>query len=145
MFVRVRRLEKQAAKTRAGQTILSSGEPKTHPTIASNITEEHRLPVEYVDHFVCTGGVNVVPLLRATRSTLLDRVEHIGANTLTDEQWECTISGPKQNNVNGTYKVEVRYHASATKSAARDPHRPVALEEAKGIPGLMTIIKRNDA
>ncbi|KAF9525051.1 hypothetical protein CPB83DRAFT_566046 [Crepidotus variabilis] len=144
LFVRVRRLEQRALR-RNTMSVLTSGDPKTHTVISSNENQGACLPVEYVNQYVCTGGVNVAPLLRATRTSLLGRVEVLGANALMDEQWECTIYGPKHNTGNGTYTVQVRYLASATKSAVCDPCRPVALEQAKGIPGLMTIVKRSDA
>lgn len=99
------------------------------------------MPVEYTDRFECVGGVNVTTLLRATRTTLLETVMKLGANALIDEQWDCIISGPK----NGVYKVQTRYAASATRCMRPDPRRPVALDQAEGIPGLMTILKREDA
>ncbi|PPQ66016.1 hypothetical protein CVT24_011960 [Panaeolus cyanescens] len=148
MFLRMRRLDESANNKpkRTKATVISSGEPVTHSGLDVSPTEEHQqVPVEYVDHYVCEGGVNVATLVRATRQTLLERVDACGANSLTQEQWQCSISPPK--NVHhgvGTYKVEVRYHASATRSSVPDPHKPVALDQAKGIPGLMTIRSRND-
>lgn len=122
-------------------TVLTSGEPKTQPGVAEGCKGKEILSVEYIDHFMCAGGVNVPTLLRASRTALLERIDALGANALLDEEWECTISGPKPLH-NGTYKVQVRYMANATRSSAVDPRRPVALDKAKGIPGLMTIIKR---
>ncbi|CAA7264297.1 unnamed protein product [Cyclocybe aegerita] len=145
LFIRMRRLEDRSKTSSAKRNhiVVDSGEPQTHPTIANNVKEEQQIAVEFTENYVCAGGVNVATLVRATRSELLGRVEGLGANTLADEQWACTISGPKPA-PNGTYKVQVRYTAAATKSVARDPCRPVAMDKAKGIPGLMTIVRRND-
>ncbi|KAF8965034.1 hypothetical protein BDZ97DRAFT_1757465 [Flammula alnicola] len=70
--------------------------------------------------YICVGGVNVSTLLRASRSALLENCEYLGANALVDELWECRITGPKPVH-NGTYKVFIRYTASATRSTVPDP------------------------
>ena len=50
--------------------------------------DQHRIPVEFAESYICSGGVNVVPLLMASRAALLDRTEAaFGAGTLTDEQY----------------------------------------------------------
>ncbi|KAH9478427.1 hypothetical protein JR316_0008882 [Psilocybe cubensis] len=141
LFIRIKRLEESALGRHI--TVISSGEPKTQPSMTDACIGHDKLPVEYVDHFVCVGGVNIALLLRATRSALVEHIEDFGANGLINEMWECTISGPKQMH-NGAYKIRVRYIADAVKSSVPDPRRPVALDKAKGIPGLMTIIKRGD-
>lgn len=38
--------------------------------------------------------------------------------------------------------LQVQYSANAARSDRRDPGRPVALDRSKGVPGLMTILKR---
>jgi len=143
LFVRVRKAENriESRQPKPGQTIFVSGEPQTHPCVLRCLQPERlSRPVDIVESYICSGGVNIVPLLVATRSTLLDRIGELGADTMTDEQWECTITSPKP----GIYKVQVRYVACATQSPARTPLRPVAMERARGIPGLMTILKRCD-
>ncbi|KAF4618695.1 hypothetical protein D9613_010140 [Agrocybe pediades] len=142
LFIRMRRFE-ESAIGKQGHIQITSGEPKTHPGIAEGSKGQESISVEFVDHFVCVGGVNLAILLRACRAALLQRVSPTGANALLDEQWECIVSGPKPLH-NGSYKVQIRYIALATRSSVPDPRKPVALEKAKGIPGLMTIVKRGD-
>ncbi|KAF8903361.1 hypothetical protein CPB84DRAFT_1641077, partial [Gymnopilus junonius] len=141
LFIRLRRLE-QTTIGKQKHNVLSSGdESQTQPGLEEGSRGVEKVEVEYHDHFICVGGVNVATLLRVARAALLQQVEALGANALVDEQWECTISGPKPIH-KGAYKVYVRYQASATKSRVPDPRRPVALDKAKGVPGLMTIVKR---
>jgi hypothetical protein len=91
--VRARRAETRLPSRQPGQIIFTSGEPKTHPVIERCVRpEQPRLPVEFVETYVCSGGVNVVPLLMATRATLLVRAEAaLGADTLTDEQYVAPV------------------------------------------------------
>ncbi|KAJ6595886.1 hypothetical protein DFH09DRAFT_905582 [Mycena vulgaris] len=120
----------------------ASGEdPQSHPAVLEAVTSPNREPLHRTDTFLCQGAVNVLQLLRATRNTLMEDAEFLSANALVDEQWTCTITGPKHR-PNGTFKVKISYTASATRSDGQDPHRPVAQEKAKGVPGLMTVIKR---
>ncbi|KAF9045165.1 hypothetical protein BJ165DRAFT_139296 [Panaeolus papilionaceus] len=145
LFLKMRRLDEQANnKPKRTKTIVTSGEPQTHSGLHSISEDQQHVPVEYVDHYVCEGGVNVATLVRATRQALLERVDACGANSLTEEQWQCSISPKSTHHGIGTYKVDVRYSASATRSTVPDPHKPVALDQARGIPGLMTIRSRND-
>ncbi|KAJ7072119.1 hypothetical protein C8F01DRAFT_1243197 [Mycena amicta] len=127
-------------KTKSWHIESSSGEPQSHPGILEGASEL-REPITHRDVFICTDAVNVVQLLRATRNTLLEDAEFMGANALLDEHWDCTICGPKHRR-NGSFKVEISYSASATRSERSDPHRPIALDKVKGVPGLMTVIKR---
>ncbi|KAF4568640.1 hypothetical protein AB1N83_011284 [Pleurotus pulmonarius] len=116
-------------------------EPITDPSLSGEPTTlSRKLPMALTNVYTCTGGVNILVLLRATRRGLMERAEVLGANVLVDESWKCTICKIRWN---GGYKVNIRYHASATRSSVPDPYKPVALENAKGVPGLMTIIKRN--
>ncbi|KAF9010023.1 hypothetical protein BDQ17DRAFT_1235029 [Cyathus striatus] len=140
IFIKMRRLEKRANKP--NHIVSSSGEPLSHPDLKEGACER-KVPMEVVDNFFCVGGVNVATLLRATRNTLLEQADLMGANALVDEQWTTTVCTPK-NRSSGTYKVQIHYTASATRSTERDPHRPVAVDQAKGVPGLMTILRRND-
>jgi len=64
----------------------SGDTPKTHAGMAESVFQGvQAMPVEYTDRYDCVGGVNVGTLLRATRNTLLETVETIGANALVDE------------------------------------------------------------
>lgn len=73
-------------------------------------------------------------------------------------RWACDIHEPKRGD--GNYRVhvssvaplarpllisqrlKVRYTASAARSNKPDLRKPVALENAKGVPGLMTVVQR---
>jgi len=141
LFIKMGRFEDRSIHT--DELELSSGDPKTHPNVAESAKNQNKIPVEQTDHFVCVGGVNLSTLLRITRISLMEHVEReLGANSVVDEQWECTISGPKPVH-SGKYKVLIRYTACATISSVSDCRRPVALDQAKGIPGLMSILQRN--
>jgi len=143
LFVKMRHWEEKAISS--DELELSSGDPKTHPNVAEGAKDQNKVPVEQTDHFVCTGGVNLITLLRITRNALMDDAKRwLGANSVVDERWECIISGPKPVHSN-TYKVQIRYSASATLSSVPDCRRPVALDQAKSIPGLMFILKRNES
>lgn len=95
LLVRVRRAENRLPsrqrpdQQKLRQIISTSGEPKTHPAVQRCMQpDQPHTPVEFAESYVCSGGVNVVPLLVATRLELLDRVEAaLGAGTLTDEQY----------------------------------------------------------
>ncbi|RXW14485.1 hypothetical protein EST38_g11364 [Candolleomyces aberdarensis] len=133
------------SSSKANHVVSTSGdEPITHPVVRdTEDQDEHavRVPLEYTDRFECAGGVNAGTLLKLTRRTILENVENLGANALADEKWDCTICGPKH----GSYKVQINYSATATHCTRPDCARPVALDHAKGVPGLMTITKRNEA
>jgi hypothetical protein len=140
VIIGTRRFEDMALST--DELELSSGDPKTHPHVAEGAEDQNKIPVEQTDHFVCSGGVNLIMLLRITRMALMERAERaLGANSVVDEQWECIISGPKPVQ-SGRYKVQIRYTASATLSSVPDCSCPVALDQARCIPGLMSILKR---
>ena len=82
-----RQQQQQHSPTKPGQIIITSGEPKTHPCVERVVMpDQPGLPVEFAESYVCAGGVNVVPLLVATRSALQERIEALGADTLTNEQ-----------------------------------------------------------
>jgi len=141
LFTKIRRFEDRSINT--DELELSSGDPKTHPNVAESAKDQNKIQVEQKEHFVCAGGVNLSTLLRITRISLMENAEReLGANSVVDEQWECTISGPKPVH-SGKYKVLIRYTASATLSSVSDCRRPVALDQAKSIPGLMSILQRN--
>jgi len=134
-FIRIRRVRGDR------QIVSTSGpEPITHPSLDDAVST-HKVSVRRQDQFVCASAVDVPKLLRACRSTLLDQARTIGANVLVEEQW-CTSIVPAKNRADGPYKVQVQYSANAARSDRRDPGRPVALDQSKGVPGLMTILKR---
>ncbi|KAI0036098.1 hypothetical protein K488DRAFT_17837, partial [Vararia minispora EC-137] len=118
----------------------SSGpDPLCHPSTSEaagvNKAQEE---ITHTDHFACADAVDVPLLLRVSRATLLDRVRLCGADTLLDERWICRIRGPKH----GTYRVHIEYAAHPARTGCPDPGRPVALNKARGVPGLMTILER---
>jgi len=130
-------------KVKAHHIESNSGEPRTHPSIAENLTSAKRIPLVEDERFVCVDAVDVVKLLRAVRGSLYEKAESIGANALVEEQWSCTICGPKHRK-NGSFRVMVRYSAQATRSSHPDPQRPVALENVRSVPGLMTVLSREE-
>ncbi|KAJ7740016.1 hypothetical protein DFH07DRAFT_71681 [Mycena maculata] len=139
VFIKMRRASDQAKPWHIQS---SSGEdPQSHPGVVEATTSPTRERLQHTDIFICGGAVNVGHLLRATRKTLLEEAELMGANALVDEQWNCTICGPKHR-PNGTFKVQISYTAFAIRSDLADPHRVVALDKVKDVPGVMTIIKR---
>lgn len=115
--------------------------PRTHAELAPATCSQKKVPIEIKEKFVTEGGVDVTKLLRASRASLLKTAKDAGANALVDEQWSCTICGPK-NRSDGTYKTSVHYSACATRSRAPDPHQPIATDQARSVPGLMTILER---
>ncbi|PCH35249.1 hypothetical protein WOLCODRAFT_80056 [Wolfiporia cocos MD-104 SS10] len=122
----------------------SSGEgPLTHKCLLGDgAVSLRRVPLAQETTFVCRDGVDVVKLLRLVRATMFEDAQSIGADVLVDEQWSCRICGPRQDG--RTFKVYIRYSASAARSGRRDPQKPVALEGAHGVPGLMTVLDRLD-
>ncbi|KAF9788310.1 hypothetical protein BJ322DRAFT_622596 [Thelephora terrestris] len=135
-LIRIRRL-------RHGKPISSSSGPApiTHPSLPGAMSAT-KIPMNRDDEFICASGVDVPKLLRACRSTLLEQARKIGANVLVDEHWNVSIT-PQKTGEDGPYKVQIQYSANATRSDRRDPGRPVALDQAISVPGLMTIVKRS--
>ncbi|KAJ7269824.1 hypothetical protein C8J57DRAFT_1066117 [Mycena rebaudengoi] len=128
-------------KTKPWHIDSSSGEaPQSHPGVLEAAMSDQRKALNHKATFICSGAVNVGHLLRLSRKQLVEIAEEIGANALVDERWDCTICGPKHR-PNGTFKVDISYTASAVQCRIPDPHRPVALEKAKSVPGLMTIVR----
>jgi len=120
----------------------SSGTSQSHPGVVPEPESSKVGPFENTDTFVCIGGVNVIPLLRATRTVVVEVAQSWGANALVDEQWTCRICCGQSNC--GIFRVRICYSASGIRSTRPDPHKPVALDQIKGVPGLMTILRRND-
>lgn len=98
LFIRLRRHQDLAATNAAAQPgpssrqkqkialVCQSGDPQSHPGAQDGSKDEEQVPVELTERFVCRGGVNTGTLVRATRMSLLDRVENLGANALLDEK-----------------------------------------------------------
>jgi hypothetical protein len=139
VFVKMRRHQEKA---KAHHLTSNSGEPQTHSPLLEDTKTKRKLPMSRFETFTCSGGVDTTKLIRAARMSLIENAEIIGANALVDEQWTCTICRPKNRRNSGTYRVHVYYTAQATLSQNEDPHRPVSLDKAKSIPGLMTVHKR---
>ncbi|KAL7277300.1 hypothetical protein ACG7TL_009156 [Trametes sanguinea] len=155
LFVKMRR---HRARAKAHHIESASGDaPQTHPGLdASGAASPERIPLERNETFVCRDGVDATKLLRAVRGALYEKAQTFGANVLVDERvspyavltsrdsrWTCTICGPRHRS-DGTFRVYIHYSANAARSDRRDPQRPVALENARGVPGLMTIVNRLD-
>ncbi|KAJ8081773.1 hypothetical protein PM082_007619 [Marasmius tenuissimus] len=121
---------------------VSGDSPVSHPGLCDSLTSPQKANIIHRDTFLCVGGVNMDRLLGATRQTMLERAEEAGANCLVDEKWKYTIVAPRR--PRGAYKVQINYSAQAAKSSECDPHKPVALDCASGIPGLMTILERRE-
>ncbi|KAI5116642.1 hypothetical protein M0805_000402 [Coniferiporia weirii] len=146
IFVKLRRVQK---KVKAHHIESTSGpEPITHPSLLTaddaEGTHKRRARLEVQDVFTCADAVDVPRLLRASRASLLDRASLFHANVLVDEHWSCSICGPKHRS-DGSYRVLVRYTATAACSTLRESRQPVALEQVKGVEGLMTITNREIA
>jgi len=138
LIVKMRRSSNKA-KAKEFPIESSSGESKTHLVLCGEgVVSVRKVPLqEQRRRFFCRGGVDVKRLLRTMRATLLEEAQMIGATVLVDEQWTCYIHAPKRD---GIYKVDMCYIASAARSETADPQQPVALENARGVPGLMTVV-----
>lgn len=139
LFVRLRRAQARAAAQHIDST--SGDWPLTHAALADDVAMSPRkVPLVQEDTFVCKDGVDVAKLLRLARAALYEEAQVIGANVLVDEQWTCRIC--LHRNDPRMFTVHIRYSASASRSQKRDPQQPIALDCARSIPGLMTILDR---
>ncbi|KAG8818448.1 hypothetical protein FRC19_010634 [Serendipita sp. 401] len=86
---------------------------------------------------MCQGAVNTVRLLQLTRATLFEDAKEYGATALIEEGWTCDIFRRGKD----TYEVVVRYSAIMAKASKAGPATPVAIREARGVPGMMTILR----
>ncbi|KAH7104809.1 hypothetical protein BKA62DRAFT_614354 [Auriculariales sp. MPI-PUGE-AT-0066] len=131
--------------------VSSSGiSPQTHPCLLPPAPVEQpqegidrRAIMEQRDEFICDphGGVNAQRLLALTRREMLSKASTIGAHALVDEQWSVSIIRPKR--LGRAARTRITYAAVAARSThGTDPQMPVALSQAKGLPGLMTVIER---
>ncbi|KAF8068768.1 hypothetical protein FPV67DRAFT_1489637 [Lyophyllum atratum] len=137
MFLKMRHISQDRVKAHHIES--SSGAPQSHQSITENASNKIG-PFKLTETFVCTDAVNMYTLLGATRDALLKYAFTLGANSLVDEQWKYTICGPKHH---GTFRIQISYTACTVRSTASDPHKPVALDLVKNVPGCMTILQRN--
>ncbi|EKM77327.1 hypothetical protein AGABI1DRAFT_93413 [Agaricus bisporus var. burnettii JB137-S8] len=142
MFIKLRHLQR---RSKASNSIAcsSGAKPLTHPHTRVNAQTQPKAFCMHADTYVCagSGGVDAVPLLRATRTVLVQEASRIGA-TLAQERWSYVISQPKHR-PNGQYKVHVQYSAALVDADCREVLQPVAMDKIRRIPGLMTVISRN--
>lgn len=88
IFIKLRHLERQSKRPYT-ITCTSGAEPLTHGHTQATLQENSaRATIAHKDVYVCAGngGVDVVRLLRATRSVLVERASMVGANALVDER-----------------------------------------------------------
>ncbi len=101
MFVKMRRASSQAKVNAQGKPnhieSCSGLEPVTDPSLSGeNATLSRKLPMTQTDVYTCIGGVNILVLLRATRSALMERAETLGANVLVEESCVITPSSTRR-------------------------------------------------
>jgi len=141
VLIKLRRVKENS---KADTLDFASGEPITHPSLCGeDATCKRRVPLVHGDLFLCKGAVDVSKLLRGSRASLLEKAEFLGANVLVEESWVCNIRIPK-NRKDGTFRVQIRYYASASRSSRPDSQKPVALDKVHNVPGLMTIVEREE-
>ncbi|KAJ3756070.1 hypothetical protein EV360DRAFT_85296 [Lentinula raphanica] len=88
--------------------------------------------VEYKDTFVCSGGVNLPLLLRATRASLVEVAERqagismgfgCGKKVVLDnEEWKCRITGPPLQNVSPPSSPTTSTPGLVSKSGSAFPY-----------------------
>ena len=85
MFIRLRRT---GEKIKSHHIDSSSGEPQTHPSLAGDgVTCGEKVDIELNENYVCSGAVDVVKLLRCSRTKLLEKASFWNANVLIHEQY----------------------------------------------------------
>lgn len=136
----------RAARSPTMLRSMSGDAPLTHQALrdaaVSDEAIERRAKLVHVDEFICDpeGGVDAKRLLVFARRSLLTKATLVGCTALVDEEWTCTILRPKRRGQK--IRVIINYTAVAAKCSTPDPQVPVAIQEAQGIPGLMTVIER---
>ncbi|KAI6159554.1 hypothetical protein EDD17DRAFT_894810 [Pisolithus thermaeus] len=119
----------------------SSGPARTHAVLADSKPVKVGPRVIHTEHFICKGGVDSGRLLDLSRKKLYMTAKAMGGNVLLDEQWDCRIRHPKLQK--HEFKVTIHYSATVARSFSPDGQRPVGIEAAKGIKGLMTVLDRH--
>jgi hypothetical protein len=98
--------------------------------------------VEHKDEFTCKGGVDAGRLVNLARKGLYSTAKEMGGNVLLEEKWDCEIRHPRYQR-RDQFKVTIHYSATVARSYKPDAQKPVEIEAAKGIKGLMTVIDRH--
>lgn len=82
------KLQRAKDRSKSDSLDFSSGEPQTHPSCLSgeSAMPRSRDSLVHTDIFTCKGAVDVPKLLRASRASLLEKAEYLGANVLVDER-----------------------------------------------------------
>ena len=125
IFVKMRHLKE---RSKSHHIVSSSGDrPQTHASLqGAGTTSGEQIDMELNDVYNCSGAVDTLKLLRASRSKLMQQAKYLNGNVLLDEQcvslpryfrtrkltrgvsWHCTIRGPKnQREREGKYRVHV--------------------------------------
>ncbi|KAJ4473056.1 hypothetical protein J3R30DRAFT_3406835 [Lentinula aciculospora] len=108
----------------------SSGPPQTSQAAPEQRAER----VEYKDTFVCSGGVNLPLLLRATRTSLIEVAESqagfvmgfgSGKKVVLDiEEWTCKITGPSLQPISPPSTPTKATTMPIAKSTSSSPYPP---------------------
>lgn len=120
----------------------SSGPARTHACLADLKPAIVGPRVEHKDEFTCKGGVDAGRLVNLARKGLYSTAKEMGGNVLLEERWDCEIRHPRSQR-RDQFKVTIHYSATVARSCWPDAQRPVEIEAAKGIKGLMTVIDRH--
>ncbi|KII93442.1 hypothetical protein PLICRDRAFT_35648 [Plicaturopsis crispa FD-325 SS-3] len=121
----------------------TSGPARTHSLLAGTTAARYGPRLSHSDTFLCKDAVDVEKLLNLSRRSLYVDAKDTGGNALVDEQWFCKISHPKFQKQD-RYKVSIHYFATVARTSWPDAQRPVEVEAAVGIDGLMTVLDRKD-
>jgi hypothetical protein len=85
IFIKLRRARDKAKSHHIDS---SSGEPQTHPSLAGDgVTCAEKVEIELNENYVCVGAVDVVKLLRCSRTKLFEKARFWNANVLINEQY----------------------------------------------------------
>jgi hypothetical protein len=120
----------------------SSGPARTHACLADLKPTLVGPRVEHKDEFTCKGGVDAGRLVNLARKGLYSTAKEMGGNVLLEEKWDCEIRHPRYQR-RDQFKVTIHYSATVARSYKPDAQKPVEIEAAKGIKGLMTVIDRH--
>ncbi|TFK41402.1 hypothetical protein BDQ12DRAFT_711145 [Crucibulum laeve] len=91
--------------------------------------------------YLCKGAVNTARLLHLTRKEVYDIAKDHNANVLLNEEWSCDIKNPWYRSKD-EYKAIIQYSANIARSHREDAQKPVAIENARGIEGVMIVLER---
>ncbi|KAG1749694.1 uncharacterized protein EDB91DRAFT_1046467 [Suillus paluster] len=119
----------------------SSGPARTHERLADSKPTIVGPRVEHKDEFTCKGGVDAGRLVNLARKGLYSTAKEMGGNVLLEEKWDCEIRHPRSQ-CRDQFKVTIHYSATVARSFCPDAQKPVEIQAAKGIKGLMTVIDR---